>query len=98
MSASAPSGPVAILAGGGALPPLVAAAARRDGRAPVVFAIAGEAEPAAFAPAPVHVVRWGEIGRLFRLTEESGCREAVLIGIDLAPARFPRRSGRISAR
>ena len=72
--------PVAILAGGGKLPPLVTAAALRNGRAPVVFAIAGEAEPGAFAPAPVHVVRWGEIGRLFRLTEENGCREAVLIG------------------
>jgi DUF1009 family protein len=46
----------------------------------VVFAIAGEAEPAAFAPAPVHVVRWGEIGRLFKLAEEAGCREAIFIG------------------
>lgn len=72
--------PVAILAGGGRLPQLVTAAALRDGRAPVVFAIAGEAEPESFAPAPVHTVRWGEIGRLFRLTEENGCREAVLIG------------------
>ncbi len=71
---------IAILAGGGKLPPLVTAGALREGRAPVVFAIAGEAEPEAFAPAPVHVVRWGEIGRLFRLTEENGCREAVLVG------------------
>lgn len=72
--------PVAILAGGGKLPPLVAAAALRKGQAPVVFAIAGEAEPSAFQPSPVHVVRWGEIGRMFRLTEEAGCREAVFIG------------------
>jgi DUF1009 family protein len=71
---------IAILAGGGKLPQLVTAAALREGRAPVVFAIAGEAEPEGFAPAPVHVVRWGEIGRLFRLTEANGCREAVLIG------------------
>ncbi len=70
--------PVAILAGGGALPPLVAAGAQ--GRIPIVFAIAGEAEPAAFGALPVHAVRWGEIGRLFRLVEESGCREAVFIG------------------
>lgn len=74
------SEPIAILAGGGRLPHLVTEAALREGRAPVVFAIAGEAEPDSFAPAPVHLVRWGEIGRLFRLTEESGCREAVLIG------------------
>ena len=72
--------PVAILAGGGNLPPLVTAAALREGRAPIVFAIAGEAEPQAFGPSPVHVVRWGEIGRMFRLAEEAGCREAVFIG------------------
>ena len=71
---------LAILAGGGRLPSLVTAAALRDGRAPVVFAIDGEADPHAFTPAPVHVLRWGEIGKLFRLTGESRCREAVLIG------------------
>jgi len=71
---------LAIFAGGGRLPPLIAAAASRLGRTPVVFAIAGEAEAESFAPAPVHVMRWGEIGRLFRLTEENNCHEAVLIG------------------
>lgn len=71
---------LAIVAGGGRLPPLVSAAALREGRAPVVFAIEGEAEPQAFAPAPVHVMRWGEIGKFFRLSEENRCREAVLIG------------------
>lgn len=72
--------PIAILAGGGRLPELVTAAAVRKGRLPVVFAIAGEATPESFAPAPVHVVQWGEIGKLFRLAQEAGCREAVLIG------------------
>ncbi|MBA3516776.1 MAG: UDP-2,3-diacylglucosamine diphosphatase LpxI, partial [Rhizobiales bacterium] len=72
--------PVAILAGGGRLPFLVGAAAAKAGREPIVIAIAGEAEPAGFAPLPVHLLHWGEIGRLFRLLEESGCREAVLIG------------------
>jgi DUF1009 family protein len=80
MSGIAEATPIAILAGGGRLPQLIAAAALKKGRTPIVFAIAGEAEPEAFAPAPVHVVRWGEIGRLFRLTEENNCREAVLIG------------------
>ena len=80
MSEGAETRRIAILAGGGKLPELVTAAALREGRAPVVFAIAGEAEPQSFAPATVHVVRWGEIGRLFRLTEESGCHEAVLVG------------------
>jgi DUF1009 family protein len=80
MTARGDAGRLAILAGGGKLPPLVTTAALRDGREPVVFAVAGEAEPQAFAPAPVHVMRWGEIGKLFRLTEENHCSEAVLIG------------------
>jgi UDP-2,3-diacylglucosamine hydrolase len=80
MIASGTDRPVAILAGGGELPPLIAAAARRDGRAAIVFAIQGEANPNAFERGSVHVVRWGEIGRMFRLAEEAGCREAVFIG------------------
>lgn len=80
MNETAGEAPVAILAGGGKLPQLLAEAALRGGRAPIVFAIAGEAEPSAFAPATVHVVRWGEIGRVFRLAEEAGCHEAVFIG------------------
>lgn len=80
MSETGAGAPVAILAGGGRLPPLLTAAALRAGRSLVVFAIAGETDPGSFAPAPVHVVKWGEIGRFLRLTEESGCREAVFIG------------------
>ncbi len=80
MDGTAAATPIAILAGGGKLPQLVTAAVLREGRSPIVFAIAGEAEPGDFAPAPVHTVRWGEIGRLFRLTEEKGCREAVFVG------------------
>jgi DUF1009 family protein len=71
---------VAILAGGGALPPLVAGAARAGGRLPVVFAIAGEADADAFGGFPVHAVRWGDIGRMFRLAAEARCGEAVFIG------------------
>ncbi len=72
--------PLAVLAGHGALPPLVAAAAARCGYGPVIFAIEGEAEATSFGAAPVHVIRWGEIGRFLRLTGEAGCREAVFIG------------------
>jgi UDP-2,3-diacylglucosamine hydrolase len=72
--------PVAIMAGAGALPPLVAAAAAEQGRSPIVFAIAGEAEPAAFGAFRQHVVRWGEIGRMLRLMKEAACSEAVLVG------------------
>ncbi len=80
MGGSAEASPIAILAGSGKLPQLVTAAALRSGRNPVVFAIVGEAEPESFAPAPVYTVRWGEVGRLFRMTAEKGCREAVFIG------------------
>jgi DUF1009 family protein len=72
--------PVAILAGGGALPPLVAAASEDQGRLPIVFAIEGEAAPADFAAGRVHVIRWGQIGRLFKLIAEAACDEAVFIG------------------
>jgi UDP-2,3-diacylglucosamine hydrolase len=64
----------------------VAAAARRAGRTPVVFAIEGEADARAFAGFRVLPARWGRIGRLFHSLEEAGCREAVFVG---AVARRP---------
>ena len=72
--------PIAILAGGGSLPLLIAAAAERNGRTPLVLAISGEADAAAFGEAAVHVLKWGEIGRMFRLAAEARCAEAVLVG------------------
>ena len=80
MVESGSAGPIAILAGGGSLPPLLAEAAARSGRKPLVIAIAGEADPEAFPGSSVHVLRWGEIGRLFRLLPDASCREGVLIG------------------
>ena len=61
------------------MPRLVEASALRAGHCPLVFAIAGEADSAGFA-STVHAVRWGEIGRLFRLLREAGSREAVFVG------------------
>lgn len=72
--------PIAVVAGGGALPALVADAAAAGGRRPVIFAIDGEAEPACLAAHRVHSVRWGEIGRMLELARESACTEAVLVG------------------
>jgi DUF1009 family protein len=71
---------IAILSGAGLLPVRLAEAVRRRGGKPVVVAIAGEAEPADFPPADLHVLHWGEIGRLTKLLNESGCREAVFAG------------------
>ena len=62
------------------MPSLVAASARRAGRAPVVFAIAGESDPASFDSEPVHVLRWGQLGSLLKLAREAGCSEAIFIG------------------
>lgn len=72
--------PIAIIAGGGNVPALIAAAAARSGRKPVVFAIEGEADPTLRATPSAYLLRWGEVGRLFRLLRENGCREAVLVG------------------
>lgn len=102
--------PIAILAGGGRLPPLVAEAARRAGHSPLVFAIAGEGDPTAFGSIPVEVVRWGELGTLLKRAHEAGCAEAVFIGTvskrpdiagvrpDLASLRFVPRVAKLLAR
>lgn len=80
MSAEAAGGPVAILAGGGALPGLIAQAILARGRKPVTFAIAGEASPDAIQVGEVHPVRWGELGRVMKIMESAGCTEAIFIG------------------
>lgn len=68
-----------IIAGGGAVPAVVATAARAAGRPVVVFAIAGEAESALQA-FPHHWVRWGEIGRLFDLLVRERVGDIVICG------------------
>lgn len=80
MAAPPAAGSLAVVAGSGVVPALVVRSAAAAGRRAVVFAIAGEADPEAFGGAPVHVLRWGEIGRLFRVIEEEACREAVFVG------------------
>jgi UDP-2,3-diacylglucosamine hydrolase len=72
--------PVAIIAGGGSLPALMATAAVEQGRQPLVFAIDGEADAASLAAFQPHDIRWGEIGRMLRLAKAANCAEAVLIG------------------
>ena len=74
------SAPLGIIAGNGNLPAIACAAALRQGRQPVVVAIAGEADPAALADVPAYLFRWGEIGRLWKILEQHSCREALFIG------------------
>jgi DUF1009 family protein len=72
--------PIAILAGSGDLPLLLAQAVKRAGDEPVIFPIVGEADVADFPGFTAHECRWGEIGGLFRRIRDAGCRRAVLIG------------------
>lgn len=80
MGSDAAGEPIAILAGSGALPVLASEAALRAGRRPVVIAIWGEADPAAFPGVPAYPFRWGEVGRLWKILEQHRCREALFIG------------------
>jgi len=72
--------PIAILAGSGDLPRILAEAIRHAGDEPVIFPIAGEADIAEFSGFTAHEVRWGEVGGLFRKIHGAGCKEAVFIG------------------
>jgi DUF1009 family protein len=71
--------PLAILAGGGALPLEVAEAARAAGRRVVVVGIRGEADPAVDALG-AHWVEWGQVGRLLDLLAAEHCRDLLLVG------------------
>jgi DUF1009 family protein len=68
-----------IIAGGGAVPLVVAAAARDSGRPVCVFPIVGEADRAV-ETFPHHWVRWGEIGRLFDLLVREKVSDVVICG------------------
>lgn len=89
--AAEPEGPLAIIAGGGALPCALAEAATRAGRSVHILGIRGEAEPG-IARYPHTWLKWGEVGRLFATLEGQGCRDLVIIGAvtrpDLANVRF----------
>jgi DUF1009 family protein len=84
MAAPAPDapsarGPLAIIAGGGPVPLIVAAAAARAGRPVFIAGIAGEAEPG-IAAYPHEFLKWGQFGRLMTILAEHGTREIVMIG------------------
>lgn len=78
--------PLALVCGGGTIPPVVAAAVAASGRRLVVFALRGWADPAFVATYPHHWIALGQIGRFFNLVHSEGCRDVVLIGTLLRPA------------
>ncbi len=72
-------GPVVILAGGGAVPAIVAGAAERAGRAALILGLEGESDPS-IANYRHAWVKWGELGRMDKLIREHGAVEIVLVG------------------
>ena len=79
MAEAPPEGPLAVFAGGGALPRQLADAVRASGRDVFVLRIQGEAD-ADFADYPADDIRYGEIGRALGLLKARECRSVVLAG------------------
>lgn len=76
---AADRGPLTIVAGGGPVPLIVAAAAARAGRPVFIAAIAGEAD-AGVAAWPHEFLKWGQFGRFESLLAAHKTREVVLVG------------------
>jgi hypothetical protein len=74
-----------IIAGGGALPARVAAAARAAGRAVFIVGLEGFVDTALIAPWPHEIRRLGAAARIIAALREHGCQDLVMIG----PVRRP---------
>jgi len=79
------SAPIAIICGGGSFPGAVAEAIAQRGRAPVLFAVKGWADPKVVERYRHHWIAIGQAGRFFRLVRAEHCREALFIGTLLRP-------------
>ncbi len=82
---SVAQGPLAIVSGGGSLPFAIADAAIQRGRRVVLLALRGSADPNKVRTYPHHWVALGQLGRLFRLVRQEGCRELVFVGAVVRP-------------
>ena len=78
-------GPLALVCGGGTLPLAVAESVSKRGRAVVVFALRGHADPTLVARYPHHWLRVGQLGAFTRLARAAGCRDVVFIGSLIRP-------------
>ncbi len=80
-----------IIAGGGAMPLAVAQAALDSGQDVHIIGIRGEAEER-IAQYPHSWMKWGEIGRMFKILKNEACKDVVIIGSvrrpDLSQVRF----------
>src|SRR6185437_9282023 len=84
-------GPLAMVCGGGTLPLAVADSVSKRGRAVIVFALRGFADPALVARYPHHWLRVGQFGGFARLAKQAGCRDVVLIGSLIRPTLWALR-------
>ncbi len=78
------SGTLGIIAGGGALPCIVADAAAARGLPLHIIGMSGEASHA-IERYPHTWVKWGEVGKLFAALDKHGCRDLVIIGTVTRP-------------
>ncbi len=76
---STPPRVVGILAGGGNLPREIAERVTARGDGVHIVALAGEAD-GDFAPFPVTVVGWAQIGAMVRALKQAGCTDLVIVG------------------
>jgi UDP-2,3-diacylglucosamine hydrolase len=74
------SSPLAIVCGSGRLPFAVADAVLRRGRAVLLLAVKGWADPSSVARYPHYWVAVGQAGTGWRLARKAGCRDVVCIG------------------
>ncbi|MCV6602876.1 MAG: UDP-2,3-diacylglucosamine diphosphatase LpxI [Cohaesibacter sp.] len=72
-------GPVGIIAGGQSLPLEIAQKLRHQDKDYILFGLAGEADRA-IEVHPHYWLKWGEIGRMFKLFEQHGIRHLLCIG------------------
>src|SRR5262249_51427642 len=84
--------PLAIIAGGGAIPIAVADAVERSGRRVVMFPVRGWAEPAAVEKFKHHWIPLAKAGLFRRQAQAEGCRDVVFVGTAFRP---PLRSLRV---
>ncbi|MGE0653686.1 MAG: LpxI family protein, partial [Alphaproteobacteria bacterium] len=71
--------PLAILAGGGSLPRIVAAAAQRAGRPVLILGLEGEADDS-ITSFPHRWLDWGDVGRALAAIRRHQARDVVIVG------------------
>jgi DUF1009 family protein len=78
--------PIALIAGGGALPFAVADSLAARGGNPVIFALKGACDPAQVQRFRHYWISVGQVGRAIRLFRAENCRDLVFIGSMVRPA------------